>query len=744
MADAAKTETVERFFFNGVDAETGGPLWDPLTLEEIVRRATVESSNTPPDEQKAIGALSRRKSAPHYGMDIDDLSDPTTARWGVIFADGESASIRQAIAPLIDHRARQLGGEPRIFEVAPNASAVDFLRDNGVERGLGKVALVPYYLLIVGDPARIPFRFQMDLNTEYATGRLDFDSADGYAAYVARLIAYEQAASLPNRREAAFWAPERSIDPATSLSAPQLAQPLFDGVDDGLGFEKRLFRGDLTADGAAPATRDNLRRLLAGPTPPSLLFTASHGLGYRKPDPRQLKEHGALLCQEYVWGKPTAADQLYGGGDLARDRADGDPLGLIHVAFACFGAGTPQHDDYAIGEAAPERLIAERPFVADLPRQLLARGALAFIGHVDRAWSYSFAGNGPAGLPGAITPAEALQRALARLLKGGPVGHALRDEHDRGVNLSSSLLEDIAARRRRIAVSELDLANKWIERNDARAYVVLGDPAARLRVSVIGASDPGGPRFYPAVPLPPPPSSDAPAGSDGSGANGRQGTGSIGDGASPPAGVDSGVGTTPATPDHARRVAGHDRAAESFLPPVSSGRDPGIDADLLAAWSQHIRDGFQQNATMFERVLRAFMVPYWLTVAMYSALFLVGVGGFLVAAYLAAARELGFAAIFGGLSATAFLTFFVTRPLRSLEQNLTAITWLGIVYNTYWTRLMYATDAARVQQDLEAITRTALKDLGALMSRHDKLAAKRPDLPAGDGQPRDQPSPPAA
>ena len=65
------------------------------------------------------------------------------------------------------------------------------------------------------------------------------------------------------------------------------------------------------------------------------------------------------------------------------------------------------------------------------------------------------------------------------------------------------------------------------------------------------------------------------------------------------------------------------------------------------------------------------------------------------------------------------------RPLRSLEQDLIFITWLGIIYNTYWSQLMNATDPKTVRQDLEAIT-TTLKDLNHLADKHEKQAGQRP------------------
>jgi hypothetical protein len=166
-----------------------------------------------------------------------------------------------------------------------------------------------------------------------------------------------------------------------------------------------------------------------------------------------------------------------------------------------------------------------------------------------------------------------------------------------------------------------------------------------------------------------------------------------------------------------------------------TGLDPEVDRDLLVAWKDYIKDGLKQNGVMFQKVLRAFVVPYWLTVAMYSLLFVFGLGGFAIAAVLVVQQKLAFASIFGGLSAVSFLTYFISGPTRSLEQNLVFITWLGVIYNTYWSQLMNATDPRTVRQDLEAITASAIRDLDQLAQSHDKRAAQRPGPGGAPGRP---------
>ena len=83
---------------------------------------------------------------------------------------------------------------------------------------------------------------------------------------------------------------------------------------------------------------------------------------------------------------------------------------------------------------------------------------------------------------------------------------------------------------------------------------------------------------------------------------------------------------------------------------------------------------------------------------------------------------------FAGLSVTAFLAFFVRQPLQSLEENLEFITWLGVAFNTYWTRLMYVTDPGTVQVELKAAEDDFRGSVERLIAQHADLRGKRPSV----------------
>lgn len=178
------------------------------------------------------------------------------------------------------------------------------------------------------------------------------------------------------------------------------------------------------------------------------------------------------------------------------------------------------------------------------------------------------------------------------------------------------------------------------------------------------------------------------------------------------------------------------------LPPIAEGallRD--VDPILYEAWRDHVREGFEQNSEMFTRVLDAFMEPYYTTVWMYRVLFAVGVLSFIAAVGLSIwTGTPWFGLIFGGLSIAAFISYFFNRPLQALEENLHFITWLGIIYNSYWTRLAYMFDQKTVQQDLKAATDDAVAELDKLLTKHQQVSGRRPNVTAGRLEDNDEPS----
>ena len=151
--------------------------------------------------------------------------------------------------------------------------------------------------------------------------------------------------------------------------------------------------------------------------------------------------------------------------------------------------------------------------------------------------------------------------------------------------------------------------------------------------------------------------------------------------------------------------------------------------ELYEAWRKHVENGLNNNNLMFKRILEGFMNPYWTTVWMYRILFAIGVGAFLVAAYLGI-RDGATAGtvLFGGLSIATLIAYFVSRPLQALEENLQFITWLGVIYNTYWTRLLYTMDQESAHTQIEDATNDAIEKIKEMMDKHASHSDKRPGL----------------
>jgi hypothetical protein len=409
---------------------------------------------------------------------VDPL-DVTQARWGIIYSPDTPQEVRQALQPLVDAR------QGRELTYQPWESSRKFRVRHGQSSGALDPAKLPYYLLIVGSPAQIPFHVQYGLDAEHAVGRLCFENVADYGRYVARVLAYESTTgTLPRQRRVAFFSPQNPGDDATFLSTTELAQPLANTLDgkplkslDGatVTYRTEHVTGDV-------ATKPALLGLLTRTThAPALLFIAAHGLGFPNGHPSQQENQGALTCQE--WPGPGVSlagpmpEAMYVAGKHLP--VEVDLHGLIVFAFACYSAGTPQLEDFALLKTHTPQELAPHPFIAHLPQRLLAQGALAFIGHVDRAWDYSYLWKGIGRDIGTF------QSTLESILAGKPVGHAFEYFNDRYVNLARELTdseEGLLFRHHlgeRVDVKELIAL--WTAHNDARAYVLFGDPLVRLR-----------------------------------------------------------------------------------------------------------------------------------------------------------------------------------------------------------------------------------------------------------------------
>ena len=459
---------------NGVNGVTGEPLEapDPRRIAAMLR-----GDKGQPGLVRWLKNIARSIGLAKWGLPMGtDPLDPAQSGWGVVFHESEPPETRAALEPLIEHRARLAGSRNfRVLEVWEGEDWRAWLSRHGAEPGSVLPHRVPYYLLLVGDPSRLTFDFQHALSVEYAVGRLCFDTPEEYALYARSVIDLETSAAVPTGRSAVFFGTRH--DPSTELSADSLVRPLLEGTGR-WGFASRELRGE-------SATRANFGGVLtapAGTAPPSLLFSASHGVGWPKGHASQRATQGAILCQDWPGHGGVEPAHLYTAADVPDDAR---VHGMVSFFFACYGAGTPERDEFCHEPGQPPPAIADAPFVARLPQRLLSHprgGALAVIGHVERAWGYSILG--ASGEP----QLQPFQNALGAILSGWPVGHAMKDFRQRYAVLSTRISEMLERASFGAALPEEELAATWTERNDARNYAVLGDPAVRLRIDALDGS----------------------------------------------------------------------------------------------------------------------------------------------------------------------------------------------------------------------------------------------------------------
>jgi Peptidase family C25 len=449
---------------NGINGATGAYLFPDHSDKQFAAQAR---KNTPSNaiELGDRAELRNDSKAPAAWIDPTDLAQ---AGWGVIFTTDytpyslEALKSDNGLGLLLKHRQAQAtpycectykpGWNKSDFLNAyevPSSGAVD------PDRGM------PYYLMIVGDPATISYEFQYQLDVQYAVGRIHFDTLEEYAYYAQSIIRAETQPS-PRPRQIKFWGV--SNDEPTTLSSEHLVTPLAEWI------AQKHPNWQTPTLLAEAATKPSLSQLLNQEPAPAILFTASHGVGYPKDDPRQRELQGALLCQEWqpAFLEPIdPSTHLFSAADVD---SNADLLGMITMNFACYSLGTPQLNNFTDEGGAAE--LASKPLIAKLPQRLLSHekgGALAVIGHVERAFIESFQIN-------EIEQVAVFQSFLTCLIKGWPVGYAMEFFNQHYAELAADCIQGIQENN----MTDKKTAGLWKASNNARNYAILGDPAVRI------------------------------------------------------------------------------------------------------------------------------------------------------------------------------------------------------------------------------------------------------------------------
>ena len=405
-----------------------------------------------------------------------DLNDPRAAGWTFLVnaSAPDRAALVEAIRPLAEHRGMADPGTPLLFGGEPMEDWTDWLGSNYF--AIDALTPPPRYILILGGPEQVPFHFQALLDSAASVGRLAFDEAADLRAYAEKVVRLEQAAEPTAAREAVFFATDAGADDPTYYSRRYMAEPLADHVVQTFGLGVTRLMGE-------QASKANIARALADGRP-ALVYTASHGLGLPdQPLDTQKRLNGAICCQS---DGPLGLDDLFGAEDVPSAGAFLE--GAAVFQFACFGYGTPAQSDFHHWQGDP-RANSTEDFVASLPKRLLAhpRGPIVYIGHVDTAWLHGFADPGAPDIIDPWSPRIApFVQAVDNLLRVNPAAEGMAFMNKRfdlgNAQLATTWdriqrgsLELTPAYRRR-------LADAFILRSDAQNYMLLGDPAAALRL----------------------------------------------------------------------------------------------------------------------------------------------------------------------------------------------------------------------------------------------------------------------
>lgn len=436
--------------------------------------ALLDDAGAPPPPADSIRRA--RAFAADPGRAPDALADQG---WGVIVPIGPRGdALHGAIQALVDYRRTAQQAFFRLYRVAPNQSAADaadwireiFESDPAHRR--------PRYLLILGDLGEVSLELQLALAPFAGVGRLAFADLADYARYADKAVAADQRAKA-RIRSLIYLADDASR--ATAIARQQLVEPCAAQLAQ-LARDRRyqLEPGPITGGGKAA--------LLAGARDADFLLSVGHGAGSAMSYADRTRLQGALL---------TAPGELLVGDDVG---AGAFLPGGVWFLFACYGLGTPARSSYAswiedlhrterlrdrdravieAGQLGP----GEAPFIAELPRRALANpdGPLAVIGHVDLAWSYSFTAE-------AQSRFDRLFSTIQVVLQAQLAGFAF-EQLVRNCVIASDQLAQLYLQRseheRGLAppVEPRLLARTWMLRQDLRGFVLLGDPAARLRVA---------------------------------------------------------------------------------------------------------------------------------------------------------------------------------------------------------------------------------------------------------------------
>lgn len=481
MADEEQLAEQDLISFNGVNGSTGEYLFPAVTSKGVAKVA--QGKGLEPEDTVYISAFKDRKD-PHYGLIDAQASKLNEAGWGIVISTemANRQEILAALDPLLQHREQRImSGRFKKFSYIKHkdASPIDWLARNGAAAGSVDPKVVPYYLLLIGSPEDIPFRFQFTLDVQYAVGRIHFETVAEYAIY-AKQVVERETLNKPVNKQVVLFGVKNDTDQATDYSIKYFIDPLHEKLQDKHSSPTGSWLIECIKE--QHASKSKLTSLLKQDAPPALLLTASHGMGFPVGDMRQTTDQGAVLCSDWPgidnWAQPIPNEFYFSANDLSPSF---NLNGMMLCLFACYSGGVPNKDHFNTTLDKQPAVISPADTLSLLPKQLLLAGASAVIAHIDRAWATSFLGELN------TDNTNVFKGVIDMLLAGLPVGHAMSYLNDYYANMESAmshildqLREDPFAN-----FSDKKIAKTYIGKVDARNYILIGDPATRLSIGQV-------------------------------------------------------------------------------------------------------------------------------------------------------------------------------------------------------------------------------------------------------------------
>lgn len=436
-----------------------------------------------------------RAGVPFLDRPDADPNELPAQRWGLIAPEGEDGdALLDAISPLRALREHEQGTPAMVFRLPRHMDTAAALawRDKTYRRLPARER--PRFLLLLGDLPQLSIELQHVLAHSAFAGRLAFSDSAGrpdLAAYVAyarkvQAAAASQAGARAESPEVLLYAAPDGTE-ATRLGNLLLVTPCHDALSSEWRTER--FGRDGKEAGDAQVFLHAARGARG-----AVLLSVTHGVGRGRRSwtaEEQRARQGALVLD----AKTTLeANHVREGPFLP---------GGMWLCVACYGAATPPRSAFyawlkllarhGAFRSAPQEVLAnlpqpelgEVPFVAALPQAALANpeGPLAVVGHSDLAWSYAFTDPDERHLERSSRFSEVLE-SLARGSRAGVALDILmsyyRDVND-GLRANNQARQDAIAYGQPDPIDPRMHGTRWMLGNDLRGYILLGDPAVRLR-----------------------------------------------------------------------------------------------------------------------------------------------------------------------------------------------------------------------------------------------------------------------